>query len=207
MIGWRELANNLTPELQPRISRTAPFSSNRPFQSLPLPSVSLQSFTMASRRLAFNFNQALRSRAALKAVQPVKRGFASPVALPSTTQSTTLSNGFTVRKLIKIHLNGFAIPLIDDRLPLNTPHGLRHPLLASGSTPAAEQRLTRPTEPHISLSTLLSRYILSRYPGSESVADGNLGYHQEDSAPARTRDREHGCSPERLHFGTARHDD
>ncbi|RHZ62293.1 mitochondrial processing peptidase [Aspergillus thermomutatus] len=51
---------------------------------------------MASRRLAFNFNQALRSRAALKAVQPVKRGFASPVALPATTQSTTLSNGFTI---------------------------------------------------------------------------------------------------------------
>lgn len=52
---------------------------------------------MASRRLALNLNQALRSRAALKSIQPVKRGFASPVALPSTTQSTTLSNGFTVR--------------------------------------------------------------------------------------------------------------
>ncbi|PYH42338.1 bifunctional SDR family oxidoreductase/M16 family metallopeptidase [Aspergillus saccharolyticus JOP 1030-1] len=50
----------------------------------------------ASRRLAFNFNQALRSRAALKAVQPVKRGFASPVTLPSSTQTTTLSNGFTI---------------------------------------------------------------------------------------------------------------
>ncbi|KAL4806564.1 Metalloenzyme, LuxS/M16 peptidase-like protein [Aspergillus unguis] len=44
----------------------------------------------------FNLNQALRSRAALKSIQPVKRGFASPVALPSTTQSTTLSNGFTI---------------------------------------------------------------------------------------------------------------
>ncbi|OJJ45661.1 hypothetical protein ASPZODRAFT_159938 [Penicilliopsis zonata CBS 506.65] len=49
--------------------------------------------TMASRRLALNFNQALRSR---NAIQSVKRGFASPVALPSTTQSTTLSNGFTI---------------------------------------------------------------------------------------------------------------
>ncbi|RAH50307.1 bifunctional SDR family oxidoreductase/M16 family metallopeptidase [Aspergillus brunneoviolaceus CBS 621.78] len=47
-------------------------------------------------RLAFNLNQALRSRAALKAVQPVKRGFASPVTLPSSTQTTTLSNGFTI---------------------------------------------------------------------------------------------------------------
>ena len=55
----------------------------------------LKSFIMASRRLALNLNQALRTRAALKSIQPVKRGFASPV-LPSTTQSTTLSNGFTV---------------------------------------------------------------------------------------------------------------
>lgn len=54
---------------------------------------------MASRRLALNLNQALRTRAALKSIQPVKRGFASPVALPSTTQSTTLSNGFTVRSV------------------------------------------------------------------------------------------------------------
>ncbi|KAJ5676878.1 uncharacterized protein N7477_002511 [Penicillium maclennaniae] len=50
---------------------------------------------MASRRLAFNLHQALRSRAAFKSIQPVKRGFASPV-LPSTMQSTTLSNGFTI---------------------------------------------------------------------------------------------------------------
>lgn len=45
---------------------------------------------MASRRLAQQFNQALRSRAALKAVQPVKRGFATPVGVPSRTQSTTV---------------------------------------------------------------------------------------------------------------------
>ncbi|OJD10408.1 mitochondrial-processing peptidase subunit beta [Blastomyces percursus] len=51
---------------------------------------------MASRRLALHFNQALRSRAALKAVQPVKRGFATPITLPATTQSTTLSNGLTI---------------------------------------------------------------------------------------------------------------
>ncbi|EEH09782.1 mitochondrial processing peptidase subunit [Histoplasma capsulatum var. duboisii H88] len=51
---------------------------------------------MASRRLALHFNQALRSRAALNAVQPVKRGFATPVTVPTTTQSTTLSNGLTI---------------------------------------------------------------------------------------------------------------
>ncbi|KAL1861164.1 Mitochondrial-processing peptidase subunit beta [Paecilomyces lecythidis] len=51
---------------------------------------------MASRRLAFSLNQALRSRAAINAVKPVRRGFASPVTLPSTTQSTTLTNGLTI---------------------------------------------------------------------------------------------------------------
>ncbi|ODH53259.1 mitochondrial-processing peptidase subunit beta [Paracoccidioides brasiliensis] len=51
---------------------------------------------MASRRLVLHFNQALRSHAALKAVQPVKRGFATPVPLPTTTESTTLSNGLTI---------------------------------------------------------------------------------------------------------------
>lgn len=51
---------------------------------------------MASRRLAYSFQQALRSRQAINAIKPVRRGFASPVSLPSTTQSTTLSNGFTI---------------------------------------------------------------------------------------------------------------
>jgi hypothetical protein len=37
VIGWRELANNLTPELQPRISRTAPSPAKRPFQFPPSP--------------------------------------------------------------------------------------------------------------------------------------------------------------------------
>jgi processing peptidase subunit beta len=60
---------------------------------------------MASRRLAFNLNQALKSRAALKSIQPVKRGFASPVTLPSTTQSTTLSNGFTVHTETPIYFS------------------------------------------------------------------------------------------------------
>ncbi|KAI9370550.1 Metalloenzyme, LuxS/M16 peptidase-like protein [Aspergillus egyptiacus] len=67
-----------------------------PITPLPLSTLTSYILTMASRRLAFNLNQALRSRAALKAVKPVKRGFASPVTLPSTTQSTTLSNGFTI---------------------------------------------------------------------------------------------------------------
>ncbi|KAL4937312.1 hypothetical protein BDV06DRAFT_215984 [Aspergillus oleicola] len=64
-----------------------------PFYLPPSPTPPFHPFTMASRRLALNLNQALRSRTA---INTVKRGFASPVALPSTTQSTTLSNGFTI---------------------------------------------------------------------------------------------------------------
>ena len=51
---------------------------------------------MASRRLAFNLQQSLRSRAALRSVQPLTRGLATPVNHGSKTESTTLSNGFTV---------------------------------------------------------------------------------------------------------------
>ncbi|KAI5306135.1 hypothetical protein KEM56_002116 [Ascosphaera pollenicola] len=49
---------------------------------------------MASRRLAFNFNRALKSRTAVNAIK--SRGFASPITLPATTQCTTLSNGLTI---------------------------------------------------------------------------------------------------------------
>ncbi|KZZ91865.1 mitochondrial processing peptidase beta subunit [Ascosphaera apis ARSEF 7405] len=49
---------------------------------------------MAARRLAFNFNRALKSRTAVNAIK--SRGFASPITLPATTQCTTLSNGLTI---------------------------------------------------------------------------------------------------------------
>lgn len=50
---------------------------------------------MASRRLAFCLNQALRSKQALRSIQPLKRNFATPVE-PARTECTTLSNGLTV---------------------------------------------------------------------------------------------------------------
>jgi processing peptidase subunit beta len=56
---------------------------------------------MASRRLALNLQQSLRSKAAINAVKnskasPLTRGLATPVTYGSKTESTTLSNGFTV---------------------------------------------------------------------------------------------------------------
>lgn len=54
---------------------------------------------MASRRLAMSLNQGLRAQKAIRAVKPkmqLTRSLATPVH-GSSTQSTTLSNGFTVR--------------------------------------------------------------------------------------------------------------
>ncbi|PSN71654.1 hypothetical protein BS50DRAFT_484527 [Corynespora cassiicola Philippines] len=55
---------------------------------------------MASRRLALNLQTAARSRAAINAVKtrnsPLTRGLATPVTYGSKTESTTLSNGFTI---------------------------------------------------------------------------------------------------------------
>ncbi|KAF2273414.1 mitochondrial-processing peptidase-like protein subunit beta [Westerdykella ornata] len=56
---------------------------------------------MASRRLALNLQQSLRSKAAINAVKaknasPLTRGLATPVTYGSRTESTTLKNGFTI---------------------------------------------------------------------------------------------------------------
>jgi len=55
---------------------------------------------MASRQLALNLQRSLRSRAAINSVKasksPLTRGLATPVSYGSKTESTTLSNGFTI---------------------------------------------------------------------------------------------------------------
>ncbi|KAI1871012.1 hypothetical protein JX265_006052 [Neoarthrinium moseri] len=53
---------------------------------------------MASRRLALNLAQGIRSRQAAPALSALKRGFATPVSSPAgaKTQTTTLKNGLTV---------------------------------------------------------------------------------------------------------------
>lgn len=51
---------------------------------------------MASRWLALNLKQAVRSRTALNSLQPFRRGLATPIHQSINTESTTLSNGLTV---------------------------------------------------------------------------------------------------------------
>ncbi|KAL9075784.1 MAG: hypothetical protein Q9157_003913 [Trypethelium eluteriae] len=51
---------------------------------------------MASRRLALNLQQSLRNRAAFNAIRPRVRRLATPVSHGAKTESTTLSNGFTI---------------------------------------------------------------------------------------------------------------
>lgn len=56
--------------------------------------------SMASRQLALSMRQGLRAQRAIRAVKPgnvgLTRSLATPVSHGSTTESTTLSNGFTV---------------------------------------------------------------------------------------------------------------
>jgi processing peptidase subunit beta len=56
--------------------------------------------TMASRRLALNLQHATRSRTAINAIKNGSlsrfRGLATPVSHGTKTESTTLSNGFTI---------------------------------------------------------------------------------------------------------------
>ena len=77
---------------------------SRDLPHLPLHLSSIDISAMASRRLALNLNQAVRSRAAIKAIQPIKRGFATPIHQSINTESTTLSNGLTV------HSGFFVVP-------------------------------------------------------------------------------------------------
>ena len=55
---------------------------------------------MASRRLALNLSQGVRSRAGLSATGSLRRGFATPSSV-GKTQTTTLKNGLTVRTVIR----------------------------------------------------------------------------------------------------------
>jgi len=66
--------------------------------STPVPSTLspfFRPFTMASQRLAYSLRNATRVNKALNAVAPFRR-YANPVT-PARTESTTLSNGLTVR--------------------------------------------------------------------------------------------------------------
>jgi hypothetical protein len=115
---------------------------------------------MASRRLALNLQQSLRSKAAINAVKaknssPLTRGLATPVTYGTRTESTTLKNGFTVWRGPR-PCYGTAIDRVRRSRP-STPRGHRRRRSVYGSMPEAGRRQTRPTELHTSWSTLRSR--------------------------------------------------
>lgn len=98
---------------------------------------------MASRRLALNLTQGLRGRAGLNAVSPLRRGFATPVVKNGVkTESTTLSNGLTVRQSARSGATGNL--LIRCRLLPNIRPGHRHRRLACGLMLDLEQRRIKP---------------------------------------------------------------
>lgn len=76
-------------------------SSPTPFPSVPPHTAAI---VMASRSLAARLNQGMRAQRAIRSVKHQQqqkpglvRSLATPVSHGSTTESTTLSNGFTVR--------------------------------------------------------------------------------------------------------------
>lgn len=116
---------------------------------------------MASRQLALNLQRSMRSRAAINAVKsskmsPLTRGLATPVTHGSKTESTTLSNGFTVCRP-RQDLWRLQLTRLRRSLP-STPRGPRRRPSVCGSMLEAVPRRTRPTEPHTSSSTLPSRF-------------------------------------------------
>lgn len=116
---------------------------------------------MASRRLALNLQQSMRSRSAISAVKssrqsPLTRGLATPISYGAKTESTTLKNGFTVCHT-RCDPSGLQLTPVCRLLP-STPRGPRLRPSVCGSTQEAAQRRTRPMELHTSWSILLSRY-------------------------------------------------
>jgi len=113
------------------------------------------SLAMASQRLALSLKQGLRTRAALRSIQPsITRSFATPVSHGSKTECTTLSNGFTVSYNLLGLFNTYSP---SRRLPPSTRLGHRLPLSAYGSMPVAGQKPTRPMEQHTFSNILPSR--------------------------------------------------
>merc|ERR1712137_109715 len=75
-------------------------STPTPSNQLPSPPPQ-RADAMASRRLALNLQQSMRSRAAINSVKaskasPLTPGLATPVTYGAKTESTTLGNGFTI---------------------------------------------------------------------------------------------------------------
>jgi len=83
------------PQQAREIRQPADLRAHKP-AAVALSLIVLYSQAMASRRLALNIKQALRSKAALNSIQPRIRGFATPIHQGINTESTTLANGLTV---------------------------------------------------------------------------------------------------------------
>lgn len=129
-----------------------------PIQDLshPIPSTSNSTALMASRRLALNLTKGLRTRAARDVVSPLRRGFATPVVKNGVkTETTTLSNGLTVRP--PSHWSSWHL-LTRSRLPQNTRLGPRHRRWVCGLMLDPEQRPTERMAQLTSSNISPSRY-------------------------------------------------
>lgn len=111
---------------------------------------------MASRGLAKALQQSIRTRTAIRSIQPTGRSYATPVSHGAKTQSTTLSNGFTVRHITSQPLRQYTDKI--PRLPPSTRHGLKRRRSVFGSMPVAGRRQMQQTAQLTFLSISHSRY-------------------------------------------------
>lgn len=153
---------------------------------------------MASRRLALNLTQGLRSRAALNTVSPLKRGFATPVIKNGVkTESTTLSNGLTVgigSQLYKEATNISQIATEHSPWAQTSTVGV---WIDAGSR--AETDKTNGTAHFLEHLAFKVRPQLDIHEWNIGLMM-NLGYQQPDTTSIGVGNREHGWPLERLHI-------
>lgn len=136
---------------------------------------------MASRRLALNLSKGLTKRAYPSA--SLKRSFATPVAAPIRTQTTTLKNGLTVATQHSPYAQTSTVGMWID---------------AGSRAETAETNGTAHFLEHLAFKVQSTNW-----PSETHLADMPQGHRQQDTAKPGARDREHGRSPERLHLGTS----
>ena len=138
----------------------------------------------------------MRSRQALRSIQPLKRNFATPVD-PARTESTTLSNGFTVcaktRPQSELSLRISQIATEHSPWAQTSTVGV---WIDAGSR--AETDRTNGTAHFLEHLAFKVSPIVER--GVSRLTDTVAGHEQSQSAPIGAGDREHGRPSQCLHI-------
>lgn len=156
---------------------------------------------MASRRLALNLQQGLRNRAALKSIQPLTRGLATPVSHGAKTESTTLSNGFTVSYLLRSAQGKQLTVALDCHGALSMGANLDCWRLDRRWKPSRDRQdqrhRTLPRAPCFQGTVVLTWWKIR-------AKRGHVGHPEAKPTAAGAGDRKHGWPPQRIHISMFR---